>query len=170
MALHLDGSVNVAPAHISGASTIWDVCNAIYRGTVYDELQQMARRDWGRAGKEGSATAVSQQRRNIRRLLVSLHIGHVVSHGSPSIRVAQVRSSRRGHAMKTCRLLRLPEVIEITGLGRDTIYRYIREGRFPRQRRISQRASGWREDEIRAWVDSRPAVEPSESKESPLQT
>lgn len=27
--------------------------------------------------------------------------------------------------MKTCRLLRLPEVIEITGLGRDTIYRYI---------------------------------------------
>jgi prophage regulatory protein len=47
--------------------------------------------------------------------------------------------------MKTCRLLRLPEVIEITGLGRDTIYRYIREGRFPRQRRISERASGWRE-------------------------
>jgi hypothetical protein len=25
--------------------------------------------------------------------------------------------------MKTCRLLRLPEVIEITGSGRDTIYR-----------------------------------------------
>jgi prophage regulatory protein len=71
--------------------------------------------------------------------------------------------------MKTCRLLRLPEVIEITGLGRDTIYRYIRESRFPRQRRISQRASGWREDEIVAWVNSRPAVEPSESKESPLQ-
>lgn len=71
--------------------------------------------------------------------------------------------------MNTCRLLRLPEVIEITGLGRDTIYRYIREGRFPRQRRISQRASGWREDEIRAWVDSRPVVEPSDSKESALQ-
>ena len=72
--------------------------------------------------------------------------------------------------MKTCRLLRLPEVIEITGLGRDTIYRYIRDGRFPRQPRISQRASGWREDEVRAWVDSRPAVEPSDSKVSPLQT
>jgi prophage regulatory protein len=72
--------------------------------------------------------------------------------------------------MKTCRLLRLPEVIEITGLGRDTIYRYIREGRFPRQRRISERASGWREDEIGAWVDLRPTVEPPKSKESPLQT
>jgi predicted DNA-binding transcriptional regulator AlpA len=71
--------------------------------------------------------------------------------------------------MKTCRLLRLPEVIEITGLGRDTIYRYIREGRFPRQRRISERASAWREDEISAWVDSRPAVEPTQSRQSPLQ-
>jgi prophage regulatory protein len=72
--------------------------------------------------------------------------------------------------MKTCRLLPLPEVIEITGLGRDTIYRYIRDGRFPPQRRISQRASAWREDEIRAWVDSRPTVEPPGSKESPIQT
>lgn len=72
--------------------------------------------------------------------------------------------------MKPCRLLRLPEVIEVTGLGRDTIYRYIREGRFPRQRRISERASGWREDEIGAWVDSRPTVEPPVSKGSALQT
>ena len=85
--------------------------------------------------------------------------------------------------MKTCRLLRLPEVIEITGLGRDTIYRHIREDRFPRQRRIGERASGWREDEIRAWVDSRatrrrcgprvdsrPAVKRFDSKKSPLRT
>lgn len=72
--------------------------------------------------------------------------------------------------MKPCRLLRLPQVIEITGLGRDTIYRYVREGRFPQQRRIGERASGWREDEIRAWVDSRPTVQPPGSKESPIQT
>lgn len=71
--------------------------------------------------------------------------------------------------MNTCRLLRLPEVIKITGLGRDTIYRYIREGRFPRQRRLSERTSGWREDEVQAWVDSRPVVEPPESKEPQMQ-
>jgi len=58
------------------------------------------------------------------------------------------------------RLLRLPKVMELTGLGRDTIYRYIREGRFPPQRRISERASAWREDELREWIESRPAVEP----------
>lgn len=32
--------------------------------------------------------------------------------------------------METCRLLRLPQVIELTGLGRGTIYRYIREAAF----------------------------------------
>lgn len=62
--------------------------------------------------------------------------------------------------MNTPRLLRLRQVIEITGLGRDTIYRYIRAGQFPRQRRISERASAWREDEIKDWIDSCPVVEP----------
>jgi len=56
-------------------------------------------------------------------------------------------------------LLRLPEVARLTGLGRDTIYRYVREGRFPLQRRIGDRASAWRADEIAAWIESRPAVE-----------
>ncbi len=56
------------------------------------------------------------------------------------------------------RLLRLPQVIELTGLGRDTIYRYIREGRFPAQRRISDRASAWRADEITNWIESRPVA------------
>jgi predicted DNA-binding transcriptional regulator AlpA len=58
-------------------------------------------------------------------------------------------------------MLRLPAVMEITGLGRDTIYRYIREGRFPAQRRISDRASAWRSDEIDEWLNSRPVAEHS---------
>lgn len=60
--------------------------------------------------------------------------------------------------MTASRLLRLPAVMEVTGLGRDTIYRYMREGRFPRQRRISDRASAWRSDEIAAWIESRPVA------------
>jgi prophage regulatory protein len=79
-----------------------------------------------------------------------------VSHAN-LINVADMDKGDR--VMNICRLLRLPEVIETTGLGRDTIHRYIREGRFPRQRRISKRANGWREDEIKTWVDSRPTVE-----------
>jgi prophage regulatory protein len=61
--------------------------------------------------------------------------------------------------MQLPRLIRLPEVMAVTGLGRDSIYRLIRQGRFPAQRRLSERASAWRVDEIAAWVESRPAAE-----------
>lgn len=56
------------------------------------------------------------------------------------------------------RMLRLPQVIAITGLGRDSIYRLAAAGEFPRPRKLSQRASGWREDEIVSWLDSRPVA------------
>lgn len=60
--------------------------------------------------------------------------------------------------MNAYRYLRLPQVLELTGLGRDSVYRYIREGRFPVQRRITDRASAWRSDEIEAWMSSRPVA------------
>lgn len=63
------------------------------------------------------------------------------------------------------RLLRLRQVIELTGLGRDSVYRLIREGRFPRQRRLSERASAWRSDEVAAWIESRPHARPSKGAE-----
>ena len=63
-------------------------------------------------------------------------------------------------AVSSIKLLRLPMVLELTGLGRDSIYRLIREGRFPAQRRISERASAWRADEVTAWIESRPVANP----------
>jgi prophage regulatory protein len=62
--------------------------------------------------------------------------------------------------MTTLRLMRLPEVLTATGLGRDSVYRLIREGRFPAQRRLSERASAWRADEVTAWIESRPVANP----------
>ncbi len=70
---------------------------------------------------------------------------------SDCTKAAEIRrplTKERDHDYNT--LLRLPEVISATGLGRDTIYRYIREGRFPAQRRITDRASAWRADEVAA--------------------
>lgn len=49
---------------------------------------------------------------------------------------------------KSRRVLRLRDVIAKTGLGRDTIYRGAREGWFPKPIKLSERASGWFEDEI----------------------
>lgn len=56
----------------------------------------------------------------------------------------------------TPRMLRLPEVMRLTGLGRDAIYRLGREGQFPRARKLSAHATAWREDELREWIETRP--------------
>ena len=51
------------------------------------------------------------------------------------------------------RILRLPEVISRTGLHRDSIYRGARDGWFPRPVKLSERASGWLEDEINDFIE-----------------
>ena len=55
------------------------------------------------------------------------------------------------------RLVRLPEVLEITGLSRTTIWCRGREGSFPSPVRLGgerTRAVGWWEQDIYDWVDS----------------
>ena len=58
------------------------------------------------------------------------------------------------------RLLSLGEVRALTGVSADTIYRWGREGRFPRRIDISERCSRWREDEIAAWLEERSSERP----------
>ena len=53
------------------------------------------------------------------------------------------------------RFLRLPEVLERTGLSRSTIYVRLAEGRFPQPVRLGDRAVGWIEAEIDEWVRER---------------
>lgn len=52
------------------------------------------------------------------------------------------------------RLIRLKEVIELTGLSRSCIYKYIEEGRFPRSVPLGGRSVGWVESEIHNWIQS----------------
>jgi prophage regulatory protein len=49
-------------------------------------------------------------------------------------------------------ILRLPAVLERTGLSRSTLYRKIDQGTFPRQIKISERCAGWRSSAIDAWL------------------
>jgi len=58
---------------------------------------------------------------------------------------------------KVRRVLRLPETIHKTGLGRDSIYRGGRQGWFPKHIKISERASGWFEDELDEYLERRAA-------------
>lgn len=50
------------------------------------------------------------------------------------------------------RILRLPAVLDRTGLSHSTLYRTIQEGTFPKQIALGVRTAGWRESSVAAWM------------------
>jgi prophage regulatory protein len=50
---------------------------------------------------------------------------------------------------------RLPTVIQVTGLGRSTIYRMVANGAFPAPVQLGARAVAWRWSDLDSWSDSR---------------
>jgi len=56
------------------------------------------------------------------------------------------------------RLLRLPQVMDMTGLGRTKIYALQAEGSFPMRVQITPCCVGWVEQEIQAWISKRIAA------------
>jgi prophage regulatory protein len=59
---------------------------------------------------------------------------------------------------ESLRFLRLPQVIEVTGVARSSLYDLIAEGRFPKPIKISDRCVGWVEGEVREWMRQRIAA------------
>lgn len=49
------------------------------------------------------------------------------------------------------RLLRLPEVLERVALSKSTLYARVRDGTFPKPRRLGT-LSAWLESEVEAWI------------------
>jgi prophage regulatory protein len=60
------------------------------------------------------------------------------------------------------KLLRLKNVMDITGLGRSSIYNYMKDGTFPKQVKITANLAAWVESEIEEWVLERIAERDSE--------
>lgn len=56
------------------------------------------------------------------------------------------------------RMLRLPDVVQATGLGRSTIYAKIAAGEFPVPVKLGARAVAWPESVIAEWLASRPSA------------
>lgn len=56
----------------------------------------------------------------------------------------------------TC-ILRLPSVIDRTGLSRSTLYQRISSGTFPKQVSLGRHAVGWIETEVDLWIADRVA-------------
>lgn len=50
------------------------------------------------------------------------------------------------------RLIRLPDVLMITGLKRSTVYRKMKNDEFPKSVSIGERSIAWVESEVNGWV------------------
>ena len=79
----------------------------------------------------------------------------------PSLGAAGISTidGRQSHEVitkvKLVRFIRLPELMQIVGLGKTTIYARIKMGEFPRPVKIGGRAVGWVESEIIQWASDR---------------
>jgi len=51
--------------------------------------------------------------------------------------------------------LRLPAVKQRTGLSRSSIYAKVADSKFPAPVRLTERAVGWRSDDIDQWIADR---------------
>ena len=61
----------------------------------------------------------------------------------------------RSHAI---RILRLPQVLDVTGLGKTKIYELQAAGHFPMRVQITDHSVGWIEHEVQAWLAQRMAA------------
>ena len=50
------------------------------------------------------------------------------------------------------RLLRMPEVVRITGLRPSTIYKLIRSAEFPRSIKLTKKTTAWDSRLVESWV------------------
>ena len=58
-------------------------------------------------------------------------------------------------SQSSSRILRWPETIQKVGLCRSQIHNLISQNKFPAQIKLSERASGFLEEEIDAWIKYR---------------
>lgn len=110
-------------------------------------------------------THIGASKRRIRRgrLARNTHVAAPdtipPSVSTPSSAVHDARTdgpSEKEGKKKMERLLTRHEVEWLTGLSRSSIYRLMRDDRFPHPKRVGLRAVRWRESEILAWIASRP--------------
>jgi prophage regulatory protein len=57
--------------------------------------------------------------------------------------------------MNTKRFIRIQEVCQITGLSKGGIYKLIREAKFPPPVKLTERSSGWPDDQVMQWAETR---------------
>ena len=55
------------------------------------------------------------------------------------------------------RFIRLPQVLEMTGLSISTIYRWMTDGTFPKEIQLGSRYAVWHERDVIDWMNAQNA-------------
>jgi predicted DNA-binding transcriptional regulator AlpA len=58
-------------------------------------------------------------------------------------------------AEKICPRWRLPKVAAMTGLGRSTIWAWVKDGRFPAPEKLGARVTVWSSCAVLEWLDKK---------------
>ncbi len=66
------------------------------------------------------------------------------------------------------RFLGLKEITKLTGKSRPTIWRWCRDGHFPKPRKIGPNSSSWLESEILAWIEKQRTATTSTTSQEPV--
>lgn len=53
-------------------------------------------------------------------------------------------------------ILRLKDVVKRVRLGKTSIYKLVKENKFPKPVQLSDRAVGWSSEDIQQWINTRP--------------
>lgn len=61
-------------------------------------------------------------------------------------------------------ILRLPQVQQVTGLSKSSIYAFVKEGMFPHPVQLSARAVGWSSAAVQEWIRARVGAAGGEQK------
>ena len=56
------------------------------------------------------------------------------------------------------KLLRIAQVVELTGLKPSSIYKQIREGKFHREIKMTKRATAWSDKAVADWIEEIVAI------------
>ncbi len=84
--------------------------------------------------------------------------------------VSALRAPRKTLRLKPIessqQILRVPQVVELTGLSRLTIHRLVQMGRFPPPFKLGLRAIGWRRADLERFLAGRPAVKIAADEEA----
>ena len=55
-------------------------------------------------------------------------------------------------------IMRLPEVLTMLGISATTIWRWERQGRFPRRLKLGPHLTGWVKSEVEEWFQQQTAA------------